>query len=84
MGYISTGMGDHFSELLVFLMALWLVLVDGNPLFAIMFVETNIQDNMAWSCNYPCPAKGNGHWHCNDIHLFVILCVCPYTKTRKL
>ena len=31
MGYISTGMNDLFSALLVSLMALWLTLVDRNP-----------------------------------------------------
>ena len=30
MGYVSTGMGDRFSALLVSLMALWLTLVDQN------------------------------------------------------
>ena len=31
MGYVGTGMGDHFSALLVSLMALRLRLVDRNP-----------------------------------------------------
>ena len=31
MGYLSTGMGDCFSALLVSLMALWLALVDRQP-----------------------------------------------------
>ena len=31
MGYFSTGMGDHFSALLMYLMALRLKLVDQNP-----------------------------------------------------
>ena len=31
MGYVSTGMGDRFSALLVSLMSLQLVLVDQNP-----------------------------------------------------
>ena len=31
MGYISAGMGDHFSALLVSLMALQFMLVDQNP-----------------------------------------------------
>ena len=31
MGYISTGMGDHFSALLISLMALQLALVDRIP-----------------------------------------------------
>ena len=31
MSYISTGMGDRFSVLLVFLMALRLILVDQKP-----------------------------------------------------
>ena len=31
MGYVSTGMGDRFSALLVSLMPLQLVLVDQNP-----------------------------------------------------
>ena len=31
MGYISTGMGDHFSPLRLSLMALRLALVDQNP-----------------------------------------------------
>ena len=32
MGYISTGLGDCFSALLVSPMALWLTLVDRNPI----------------------------------------------------
>ena len=31
MGYISTGMDDHFGDLLVLLMALWLTVRDQNP-----------------------------------------------------
>ena len=31
MGYVSTGMGDCFSALLMFLLALRLTLVDRNP-----------------------------------------------------
>ena len=31
IGYVSTGMGESFSALLVLLMALWLALVDQNP-----------------------------------------------------
>ena len=31
MGYICTGMGDHFGALLMYLMALQLALVDGSP-----------------------------------------------------
>ena len=34
MGYISTGMGDRFSALLMFLMSLRLELVDLKPLLA--------------------------------------------------
>ena len=32
MDYVSTGMGDCIGALLVSLMALWLVIVDQNPL----------------------------------------------------
>ena len=37
MGYISTGMGDRFSTLLMSLMALQLVLVDQNPFWPCFF-----------------------------------------------
>ena len=38
MGYISTGMGDRFSGLLVSLMALRLTLVDRKPFWPCFFV----------------------------------------------
>ena len=35
MGYVSTGMGDRLSPLLVSLMGLWLALVDQKTLSAL-------------------------------------------------
>ena len=37
-GYISTGMGDHLSDLLMSLMALQLALVERNP-FSALFTK---------------------------------------------
>ena len=42
MGYVSTRIGNHFSALLVSLMALHLMLVDQNPFrlcFILLFVK---------------------------------------------
>ena len=41
MGFISTWMGDHFSALLMSLMALQLTLVDQNLLWPCYFRKTN-------------------------------------------
>ena len=41
MGYVSSGMGDHFSALLVSLMALWLALVDQNPFWPCFVLINN-------------------------------------------
>ena len=42
MGYVSTGMGDRLSALLVSLMALWLALVDRQPLSALFLSLTPV------------------------------------------
>ena len=41
MGYVSTGMGDRFSAILLFLMTLRLALLDQNPLRP--FLSDNLQ-----------------------------------------
>ena len=49
IGYFSTGMGDHFGELLVSLMALWLALVDQNsfqPCFFKIFIIDKHSDQI--------------------------------------
>ena len=55
MGYVSTGMGDCFGTLLVSLMALHLVLVDGNPFrpcyeFVLLFGGVVGREIIDWFC----------------------------------
>ena len=52
MDYASIGMGDHFSALLLSLMALRLTLVDRNP-FSLVLTENSVFNlEKVYSCKY--------------------------------
>ena len=53
MGYISTGMGDHFSALLVSPMTLQLVLVDQNPFQPCFGIFLSSIDGSKWLEMFP-------------------------------
>ena len=83
MGYVSTWMGDHFSALLVFLVALQLTLLDQNPFrpcysliynYVLHFLQTFVSKTL-WT--FPA-ARMKWSW-CNQPHLDGLIWVSAST-----